>query len=88
MKGYTTSKDYKHLKELLDKGYTVVLLWVHDTTLRTFADLASRIAPIPGGVEGYWYSLGTWSYFPTINKESFEEYCKNIGISFILPKED
>ena len=88
MKGYRTSKDYKKLKELLDKGYIVVLLWVHDATSNLFAGIARRVPHIQGGVDGDWYSLDSWSYFPTINRETFEEYCQGRGFTFILPEEE
>lgn len=87
MKGYKTSKDYKKLKELLDNGYTVVVLWVHSTTRRLFAGIARRVPHIQGGVDGDWYSLDSWSYFPTIDKAPFEEKCKSVGFSFIEPEE-
>lgn len=87
LKGYKVSKDYKRLKELLDNGYTVVVLWVHDTTGNVFAGIAKRVPPVKGGVEGNWYSLDSWNYFPTIEKKSFEEKCESIGFSFIEPDE-
>ena len=86
MKGYKISKDYKHLKELLDKDYKVVLVYRHDTTQRIFSGIANRVSPISGGVNGFWYSLDCWSFFPTINKESFEDYCACKGFSFIVPE--
>lgn len=82
---YNLSEDYTKLKELLDKDQEIVFIWQHDTTLRVFSEIAKRIEPIPGGVDGPWYSLGPWHYFPTINKESFEEKCKYIGLSYLIP---
>lgn len=87
MKGYKTSKDYGRLKELLDADYIVVVLWVHDATKNLFSDIARRVSHIQGGVDGDWYSIGVWSYFPTINRESFEDYCASKGFSFIVPEE-
>ena len=88
IKGYRTSADYTKLKELLDNGYTVVLVYIHDASRRLFSDIAKRISHIPGGVDGDWYSLGCWSYFPTVDKMNFEDYCKSNGFSFILPEEE
>ena len=87
MKGYSTSNDFKKLKELLDDGYLVVLVWAHSTTRSLFSGIAKRVLSKHGSNDGDWYSLDCWSYFPTINKESFEDYCKSKGFSFILPEE-
>ena len=81
--GYKTSRDYGRLKGLLDKGYYIVILWVHDTTNNLFSDIARRVPHVDGGVDGDWYSVGVWSYFPTINKEAFEDFCKGKGFTFI-----
>lgn len=49
LKGYKTSQDFSRLKELLDKGYWVVILWEHDTTKNIFPDIAKRVPHIDGG---------------------------------------
>lgn len=85
MKGYRVSCDYSRLKELLDKDYYVIILWIHDTTKNIFSDIARRVPHINGGVDGNWYSIGCWGYFPTINKNSFEDFCERIGFTFIDP---
>lgn len=82
---YNTSNDYTRLKELLDGGNAVVILWVHIPTMRLFSGIAKRIEPIVGGVETPWYSIDAWSYFPTINKETFEEFCKKKQFFYIVP---
>lgn len=82
---YNTSKDYTCLKELLDSGKIIVILWVHVPTLRLFSGIAKRVEQIPGGVDTPWYSIDAWSYFPTINKETFEEFCKKKQFVFIVP---
>ena len=84
MMKYKLSNDYKRLKELLDEGHQIIIIWQHDATLRLFAGIAT----VRGGVEGHWYSLDCWSYFPTINKESFESKCKKIGFSYIIPEQN
>ena len=88
MKGYKLSTDYKRLKEFLDNEYTIVVIWVHSTTRTIFAGIARRVPHIQGGVDGDWYSLDAWSYFPTIDKESFEDKCKRIGFQYIVPLEE
>ena len=88
LKGYKTSRDFSRLKELLDNGYWVVILWEHDTTKNIFPDIARRVPHIDGGVDGDWYSIGFWGYFPTINTDPFEVFCKRIGFTYIDPKED
>ena len=86
LKGYKVSNDYTKLKEFLDKDYKVIILWVHSGTQRLFSGIAEKVPPIPGGVEGNWYSLDIWSYFPTIDRDSFEKKCKSIGFSYIEPE--
>ena len=86
-KGYKTSRDYTKLKELLDSDYSVILVWIHSTTLYAYAEVAHRVFPIPGGVDGYWYNLGIWNYFPGVNRESFEDYCKKQGFFYIVPQD-
>lgn len=86
MTGYNTSKDYKKLKELLDKGWTIVYLWRHDTAGRLFADIAKKVIAKDGMVI---YDLSGWTYIPETTDRSFEEYCSNIGLnglSFIIPE--
>ena len=87
LKGYRTSKDFTRLKKLLDSGHTVVILWVHDTTKNLFSDLARRVPHIDGGVDGDWYSLGSWGYFPTLNSDPFECFCARLGFSYIDPED-
>ena len=84
---YKTSRDYTKLKELLDSDYSVILVWIHSTTLYAYAEVAHRVPPVPGGVDGYWYHLGIWSYFPGINRESFEDFCKKQGFFYIVPQD-
>lgn len=86
LKGYRTSRDFTRLKELLDNGYRVVILWEHDTTKNIFPDIARRVPHIDGGVDGDWYSVGIWSYFPTLNTDPFEVFCTRIGFTYIDPE--
>lgn len=88
MTGYNTSKDYKKLKELLDKGFTIIYLWRHDTTSRLFADIARKFVAKDGMVI---YDFSGWTNIPRRSKMTFEEYCSNIGLGgleFIIPDEN
>ena len=82
---YNTSNDYKRLKELLDGGNIVVILWVHVPTMRLFSGIAKRVEPIRGGIKTPWYSIDCWIYCPTMNKETFDEFCKKKQFVFIVP---
>lgn len=87
LKGYKTSQDFSRLKELLDNGHWVVILWEHDTTKNIFPDIARRVPHIDGGVDGDWYSVGCWGYFPTLNTDTFPVFCKRINFTYIDPED-
>lgn len=80
-KGYKTSKDYKHLKELLNSGFDVVCFCdygdnrdlCHAYKDKTFYRISSR--DIEYNV--YWKGMHRYS--------SFEEMCKDSDIEFIEP---
>ena len=87
MTGYNTSKDYKKLKELLDKGWKIVYLWCHNTTHNHFADIVRKVIAKDGMV---LYDFSGWTYIPGQSKITFDEYCSNIGlagIEFIMPND-
>ena len=87
LKGYKTSQDFKRLKELLDAGYWIIILWRHDPMGTLFPEIARKVPHIDGGVDGDWYSIGTWGYFPTINTDPFEVAVARYGISYVEPVE-
>ena len=86
MKGYQTSKDYKRLKELLDKGYDIVC-WAdyerydghvcrdicHARKMDDTYIISAR------GIEYGSYWDGRIAY------DSFEEMCEDNHIEFIEP---
>ena len=78
MKGYKTSKDYKRLKELLDKGYSVICL-VHDKD----CGLASRDI----GIGWYLFDF-VYSYPMEFPSSVFGRECKKNRIEFIEPNEE
>lgn len=88
MKGYKTSKDYGRLKELLDAGHQVVIVWQHSTTLRLFSGIAEKhVSRDALNYTTVGYHLDAWSWFPQSSRESFEDKCKAIGFEYIVPEE-
>lgn len=85
MKGYKTSKDFKRLRELLDKGQEVIVIYPDEDIVHQMRFAWKR----PGGV----YYLGNGRHYATASLAeesfySFERACKNIGIEFIEPNEE
>lgn len=80
MKGYTTSKDYKRLKELVDKGLMVICV-----DRSGFALTAHR-----GDRGEYRFTYGGWRtptiMFPNCSIEPFIDACE--GLEFIEPTEE
>ena len=88
MEGYKTSRDYKHLKELLDKGQQVIIVWTHSTTSKLFSGIAEKhISRDAFNYTTVGYHLDALSWFPESSRESFEDKCKAIGFEYIVPEE-
>jgi len=83
MRGYKLSKDYKLLKELLDKGYKIIMVQHTNYGL----PLLSVSHYHAESKRYYLAGLHIWSEedgrFGT-----FEEYCNDWGIEFIEPPEE
>ena len=84
MKGYKTSKDYKHLKALLDAGQIVIVIWPEKVmgkeTPRSWAAFK----------DGDYYYLGVLCWAESYIKGAgwdFEPYCEAHDVSFIVPTE-
>jgi len=82
MKGYRTSKDYKRLKELLDKGYEIVCFIDLGYTDRKYTNLARK--QMVQGVDAY-NIIGFWYHR---NTKEFERACVAYDIEFIEPTEE
>ena len=94
MKGYKTSKDYKRLKELLDKGYEVVCFTTYDFNKHNPGHKTLMTTDIcKGMLLGGWYHFSArgieyCTYWPEMNRyASFDDMCKNNNIEFIEPTE-
>ena len=103
MKGYKTSKDYKHLIELLDKGYEVVCFTTYDWNQQRkdkpdykpyiVTDICIARLQYKGcDFENYMiYCRGTAfvTYFTKMyeNTYTFEELLGANGIEYIEPTE-
>ena len=77
---YKMSKDYAQLKELLDKGYSVLVkrgenLWLLRRTAGRY--------PQDGAY--YAFSCGDISCQPGIGEKYFAEGCEQLGIEFLPP---
>lgn len=80
MKSYKTSKDYKRLKELLDKGYEVLV---------AYPDNSVHVA-WKHSVGVYYFGNGN-GYDTRLSAQercSFERKCECIEIEFIEPNEE
>ena len=69
---YKTSKDYKRLKELLDKGEKVIVLQ---------CGVSPKIASKIDGIK-YCYTLG---YLDDSTERGFFKLCRTLAIEFIEP---
>lgn len=90
MKGYKTSKDYRRLKELLDKGYEVVCYADYYVPPGIFFRDVCR-ARCDGNERYYITARGIeyTSYWPGMHRHrSFEDACKSCDIEFIEPEEE
>ena len=104
MKGYKTSKDYKRLKELLDKGYEVVCFITYDFLWRSqephepmmVTDICrAKFIKREQNRENDVYVIGVRglsyiTFWPNSNiyDFTFEDRCKAENIEFIEPTEE
>ena len=89
MKGYKTSKDYKRLKELLDKGYEVICIADYNKrdgiVVRDICrakKFRSAYLVLARGIEYCSFWEGMYMY------ATFEEMCEDSHIEFIEPTEE
>lgn len=98
---YKTSKDYKHLKELLEEGHHVVCFVTYDFNYlekdsKDYTPLVTTdvcVARYYDKSKSYDFSvrgLGYGDYNPAFHKFTFEKLCESLKIEFIEPnmKED
>lgn len=84
MTGYKTSKDYKQLKELLDSGYEVIVVF-------PLNDIEERIYIAWKHPAGVYYLGDDRKYDSRLSAHqrfSFVEECKAYNIEFIEPTEE
>lgn len=72
MRNYTTSKDYKLLKELLDKGCEIIC------THKKFGVMLAKKK------DGHYYFPYDLGLFPA-SEYNFKEKCKSYDLEFIEP---
>ena len=89
MKGYKTSKDYKRLKELLDKGWNVIIMYEVEGARLGDVVWKSSVARFTAGSSARFdsYELGPASMFRR-NFKRFEANCKFWDFEFIEPTEE
>lgn len=81
MKGYKTSKDYKQLKELLDKGYKVICLWTYANFYPPTISIAEKIR---GDID--YYSVANWTC--SVESKEFAFFCELRQVEFLEPNEE
>ena len=82
---YKTSKDYKRLKELLDKGEKITVFFIHKSGYKTehkIRKTAKKEYNEMGHCDGYL--IGPMTVFP-FHKNTFEYYCEKYNVEFIEP---
>lgn len=83
---YKTSKDYKRLKELLDKGYTVVCFTTYDYGDGDYVTDVCKATCYDGRYQIAARGIEYTAYWPTMRRyNSFEEACRESNIEFIEP---
>lgn len=99
IEGYKTSKDYSHLRELLDQGKTVVCFttynfnrWHPDQEPMMTTDICVGKLLNGDSPEYKHYSfsargIGYGDYWPMDDKFTFEELCEAKNIEYIEPNE-
>ena len=101
MKGYKTSKDYKHLKELVESGKEVVCFVTWNFNLRSNDEWPMIVTDIclakyfPNENKKYVrYSFSSrghifGDYWPDMDeiKYTFEDLCEMLSVEYIEPTE-
>jgi hypothetical protein len=100
MNGYITSKDYTHLRELMDQGKEVICfvrwnfnIWNKDEEPIFVTDVCIGKASCKDSPEHKHYSFssrghGFGDYWPSLHKFTFEELCEKLELEYIEPNED
>lgn len=100
MNGYKTSKDYTHLKDLLDQGKEVVCfvtwnfnIWRKEEEPLWVTDVCIGKVLSPDSPEYKHYSFssrgqGFGDYWPSLHKFKFEDECESLKLEYIEPNED
>lgn len=85
MKGYKTSKDYGRLRELLDAGLIVPVVWYQSFLGRKVVSCYAAHKD----AEYYYLGILTWaeSYIKGAGWD-FVPYCEARNIEFIEPQDD
>ena len=79
LKNYKTSNDYARLKQMLDNGEMVIVLWSHYETWNLYSGIACKYD------DTYHIDVYLWDKNSNM---SFEQRCRSIGlngISFVEP---
>mgnify|MGYP001159030936 FL=1 len=82
---YKTSKDYKRLKELLDKGEKITVFFLHKSGYGTEQKIRKTAEKKYNEIthcDGYF--IGPMTIFP-FSQKPFEYYCEKYNIEFIEP---
>ncbi len=83
---YKTSKDYKRLKELLDKGYQVVCFTTYDWGDGDFVTDVCKATAYDGRYQISARGIEYCSYWAGMHRyKSFEDACEHCQIEFIEP---
>ena len=99
MKGYKTSKDYTHLRELLDQGKEIVCFVTYnfnrfhpdqEPMMVTDVCMARLLSPDNEKYRRYSFSVrghGYGDYWVDMDKDrfTFEEYCEADELEYIEP---
>lgn len=83
---YKTSKDYKRLKELLDKGEKIAVFFSHKSgygTVHKIHKIAEKKYDEISKFDGYF--IGPMTVFP-FHEKPFEYYCEKYNVEFIDPE--
>ena len=87
LRGYKTSQDYHRLKELLDEGYRIVVLFFDDEV----AEMLKGNTSWPAWKYGPPYAINGCDHKRLFNANSFEEFeqqCIYFRIEFIEPTDE
>ncbi len=95
-KSYNTSRDYKHLKELLDNGAIVVGFTTYDFDRdnkdKSHKPMMTTDVLLLRKYQGRYMTgvrgLGYGDYDPEYHQFSFEHFCKLLKLEYIEPTKD